>query len=159
MVFIDESGEMIGRFNDEMFWLATRARHYGHVSHFITQRATALAPTVRTQCSRAFVFRSAPSDARIMADEFAAPQLAAATLLPIGGYLYVAPDGQVSRGDLFGKALRDFDPRVELTIDPDTIKGVDNESSPATDSAGGTVGDRGRRLAQAPDPRLTGRLQ
>lgn len=109
MLFIDESGEVVGRYQDEMHWLATRARHWGHVSHFISQRAVQIATTVRTQCSHAFVFRSSASDARILADEFAAPELASSVALPIGGYLYVAPDGRVTRGDLFGKA-RDFPP-------------------------------------------------
>ena len=35
-LFIDESGEMVGRYKDSMFWLATQARHRAHRSHFIT---------------------------------------------------------------------------------------------------------------------------
>lgn len=69
-VFVDESGEMIGRYNDEMFWLATRGRHYGHNCHFITQRAAQLNPTVRNQCTQAFIFCVSLSDAKTLADEY-----------------------------------------------------------------------------------------
>ena len=57
-LFIDESGEMIGQYNTEMFTLATRSRHKGHNTHLITQRANSLNPTVRTQCAYLFLFNS-----------------------------------------------------------------------------------------------------
>lgn len=148
MVFVDESGEMIGRFNEEMQWLATRARHYGHVSHFLTQRATQLAATVRTQCSHAFVFRSSATDARILADEFACPQLAASCALPIGGYLYVGADGRVTRGDLFGKT-RDF-PQGSSDLAPVQTQGVVDESDSTTLGGDSPDGNRGGRDALAP---------
>jgi len=74
-LFIDESGETIGRYNDEMFWLATRARHYGHKSHFISQRPTQLSRTVWTQCTELFLYNVSTYDAKLLADEFNKPGL------------------------------------------------------------------------------------
>ena len=48
MLIIDEAGEVIGRSNYELFWLATRARHLGATSVFITHRPSQLAPVIRT---------------------------------------------------------------------------------------------------------------
>lgn len=80
-LFIDESGEMVGRYNDEMFFLATRARHYGHNTHFITQRVVQLAKTVRDQCVDLFLFMVSKTDAKVLADEFNKPELQQANIL------------------------------------------------------------------------------
>lgn len=104
MVFIDESGEEVGRYNDEMFWLATQARHLGHVSHFLTQRPAQLSPTVRTQCTSAFVFRLDPSACRVLSLELTAPEVyerGPSLDYDAGEYLYVQPNGRVSRDFLF----------------------------------------------------------
>lgn len=69
-VFIDESGEMIGRYNEPMFWLSTRGRHYGHNCHFLTQRYVQLNKTVRDQCSMLFLFNSSMVDAKSLAIEW-----------------------------------------------------------------------------------------
>lgn len=74
-VFIDESGEMIGRYNDEMFWLATRARHFGHNCHFIVQRPAQLSKTVRDQTKKLFLFNVSLDDAKIMANDWNKPAL------------------------------------------------------------------------------------
>ena len=37
-VFIDESAEAIGRYNQVMIQTATKGRHWGHNCHYITQR-------------------------------------------------------------------------------------------------------------------------
>jgi hypothetical protein len=75
ILFIDESGQEIGRYNDEMFFLATQARHWGHHSFFISQRAQALNKTVRDQCSHLYAFRLSLSDSVILSDQFAQPEL------------------------------------------------------------------------------------
>lgn len=85
-LFIDESGEMIGRYNDSMFWCATQARHRGHRSHFITQRPAQLAKTVRDQCTRLCVFAVSPSDAKLLADEWNKAELIEAPGLPAGQF-------------------------------------------------------------------------
>lgn len=71
MLFIDEAGEAIGRYNDAMFWLATRARHNNHISHFISQRSTQLARTVRDQCTHIFCFRQSEYDAKAISIDWA----------------------------------------------------------------------------------------
>lgn len=80
-LFIDESGETIGRYNPEMLWLATRSRHYGHKSHFITQRAVQLNKTARDQCTTLFLFRVSMDDAKSLSNEFADDALKSATQL------------------------------------------------------------------------------
>lgn len=77
-LFVDESGAVIGRYNDEFFWLATQARHLGHNSHFITQRAAQLNPTVRDQCGHLFAFRLSFRDAKVLSDEYGMRELSTA---------------------------------------------------------------------------------
>ncbi len=69
-LFIDESSENIGRYREEMFWLATRARHYGHASHFICQRPQQLNVTVRNQCEILAAFALHGNDAKMLAYEW-----------------------------------------------------------------------------------------
>lgn len=96
-IFIDESGETIGRYNEQMTWLATRARHYGHRSHFMSQRAAQLSKTVRDQCSDLFVFRVSKGDAKVLAEEFTDDDLLAASTLGQYEYLHLNRFGKVQR--------------------------------------------------------------
>ncbi len=73
IAFIDEAGETVGRYDEAMDKIATRGRHRQHSTFFILQKATRLSLTVREQCSRGFIFQSAPSTCRVMADEFNQP--------------------------------------------------------------------------------------
>lgn len=100
MVFVDESGSAIGRFNDEMFWLGTQARHWGHSCHFLTQRAQMLSPTVRTQVQRLFLFNCSAVDAKLLADEWNRPELREAHQLGRGEYYDVPRFGPARRGRL-----------------------------------------------------------
>lgn len=84
-VFVDESGEMIGQYNKEMFFLATQARHSGHNCHFITQRPQQLNPTVRTQCTYIIAFKC--SDGEFLAREFTIPELKEIGNLQKGEYI------------------------------------------------------------------------
>lgn len=99
-VFIDESGEVIGQYNDQMFWLATRARHYGHNVHFITQRVQQIAPTVRGQCTHLFLFHIGVGDAKMLAAEFAKPEIVEAASFQRGEYLYTTRYGGLQRCNL-----------------------------------------------------------
>jgi len=69
-LFIDESGEMIGRYSGVMGKLATRSRHYGHNAHFIVQRCAQLDKTVRDQCVYIYLFRVSKKDSETLADEY-----------------------------------------------------------------------------------------
>lgn len=98
-LFIDESGQTIGRYAGEMEWLATQARKWGHKSHFITQRASQLGPTVRNQCSTVIVFKQSVTDSKIIASEFVADEFIEACNLKAGEYLGKhGVDGPVFRG-------------------------------------------------------------
>lgn len=68
-IFIDEAGDLFSMSQRENFWLATRGRHYGFDVSFITQRPKLIAPSVRGQCSRVFMFRLSSADMReVLAD-------------------------------------------------------------------------------------------
>jgi hypothetical protein len=61
-LWIDEAADHFGVGDRENHWLLRRGRHYGYVVHLISQRPKMLAPNVRGQCTRAYVFRLAKSD-------------------------------------------------------------------------------------------------
>lgn len=69
-IFVDESGDAIGRYAGEMRKLGTRSRHYGHNAHFLSQRAVDIDKTIRDQCANLFCFRVSKPDAKTLADEF-----------------------------------------------------------------------------------------
>ncbi len=86
-LFIDESGEAIGRYAGEMKKLATRSRHYGHNAHFISQRAADIDKTIRDQCNDLFVFRVSKKDAETLADEYGQELLLEASRLQQGEFI------------------------------------------------------------------------
>ena len=86
-LFIDESGQTIGRYSGQMAWVATNSRKWGHKAHFITQRATQLDPTIRAQCTSIFLFKQSVDDAKILSREFVAPALMESCNLKKGEYL------------------------------------------------------------------------
>lgn len=100
-VFIDESGDAIGRYNDAMIRTATKGRHWGHKVHYITQRGAQLSMTVRAQCSRIFLFSIWPDDAKAMAASFNQPALLEAANLGKGDYIYYRRFGAIQRGNIF----------------------------------------------------------
>ena len=69
-IFLDESGDYLRVGDKELHWFATRSRHQGHSCYFISQRANMLAPTVRNQTTRLFMFTTSSSDSKLMADEY-----------------------------------------------------------------------------------------
>lgn len=98
-LFIDESGQTIGRYAGQMQWVATNSRKWGHKAHFITQRATQLDPTIRAQCTSIFLFKQSVDDAKILAREFVAPQLMESCNLLRGEYLAkISIDSAVYKG-------------------------------------------------------------
>lgn len=102
-VFIDESGDAIGRYNTLMNQTATRGRHWGHSCYFLTQRGAQLSPTVRDQCSHLFLFVSGLKDCKIHAEEWNKPELVEAANLPQGDYFHVQRHGPISRGNIFNQ--------------------------------------------------------
>lgn len=69
-VFIDESGDVFNLSKPWNFWLLTRGRHFGFSVFLIAQRPKMLAPTVRNQCGRAYVFRLAKDDLKEIGADF-----------------------------------------------------------------------------------------
>lgn len=88
-IFIDEAGESVGQYNKEMFWLATRARHYGHNSHFIVQRVSQISPIVRDQCRFLFMFSTNIKVCKTLADDFNEERLLEGNMLEQGECFYV----------------------------------------------------------------------
>jgi hypothetical protein len=107
MVFIDESGDAVGKYDQAMQRTATKGRHWGHSLHYISQRGAQLNRTVRDQCSHLFLFNTAKKDAELHAHEWNAPELANANTLSKGEYFHVSrfdkdgKAGRVERGKLF----------------------------------------------------------
>lgn len=135
-VFIDEAGDAVGKYDTVMQKTATRGRHWGHSVHFLTQRGTQIAVTVRDQCTRMFLFRTGPRDAKTHAEEWAQPELLNATHLPKGCYYYVTRFGELKRGSLFGEAHRGTD-----TNSRDGKRGIrQTEAQPAPQDSGGGGG-------------------
>ena len=85
-VFIDEAGDHFTMSNRDNWALLTRGRHAGLHINLIVQRPKMLAPTVRTQCNRAYVFRMSPDDTTTVGEDFGHVQLGK-TLMDKGDYL------------------------------------------------------------------------
>jgi hypothetical protein len=88
-VFVDESGDAIGKYNKSMDMLATKGRHWGHKCFFITQRVKQLSTTVRTQCSELVIFKQSFADTRDLAEEFVEPMINEAHSLGKGDFILV----------------------------------------------------------------------
>lgn len=96
-LFLDESGETVGRYNEEMFWLATRARHMGHQSHFLAQRVVQLNKTVRDQTVHLFTFRISTVDAKSLAIDWSNEQLMLASQLGKFEFLHTSRFGRTEK--------------------------------------------------------------
>jgi len=89
MVFIDESGDMVGRVNEEMIKTGTRGRHNGHSVFFLIQSRTQISPVLRRQCSQLFCFAVGGDEAKFLAEEWICPDLLDAPNLPQGSCYWV----------------------------------------------------------------------
>lgn len=98
MAFIDESGEAVGRYNEEMQKTATRGRHHGHCCHYITQGATQLAPVVRDQCRHLFLFCASERNGKLLAEEWGKPELVNCAQLRQFEYIHAVKFGGVANG-------------------------------------------------------------
>ena len=99
--FIDEAGESVGQFDTVMMRTATRGRHLGHRVHYISQRGTQIARTVRDQCSHLFLFTTSLDDSKVHANEWNKPELRNAHTLSQGHYFYCSRFSPLQRGQLF----------------------------------------------------------
>lgn len=101
MCFIDESAQMVGRYDLLMQETATRGRHFGHSCIFICQRGAQISATVRAQCRHVYLFASAKDDCKILANEFNQPELLNANTLPQGHFYSVSRFGGIQKGQVF----------------------------------------------------------
>ena len=69
-IFIDEAGDLFHIGARENFWLLTRGRHFGFQVYLISQRPKMIAPSARTQCGMAYMFRLARDDAKEISADF-----------------------------------------------------------------------------------------
>lgn len=106
--FMDEGGDSVGRYNTAMQKTATRGRHWGHSCHYITQRATQLAPIVRDQCRHLFAFALSRRDGETLAADFLCDDLLQVHALGQGDYIHVERFGGVKRGNVFGKPMKEI---------------------------------------------------
>jgi hypothetical protein len=100
-LIIDEAGEYCGQYAKQMWWLATQARHWGHKSIFLSQRATMVARNIRDNCSSLFCFRVSPADADTLADDFCFQGLKDAPALPQGVCFWAPRYGELKKINVF----------------------------------------------------------
>lgn len=68
--FVDESGDAIGKYDDEMNWLATGSRHKGHSVFFCVQSAQQISTAIRNCCSQAYIFACTKAVLKILGEDF-----------------------------------------------------------------------------------------
>lgn len=109
-LFIDESSRSLDKHETAHEWPTTMARHWGHKTFILAQRAQQISATTRGQCAHAIIFRVSLDDAKILANEYADPAIREACELPQGEFFYVSG---------FHKLVRmrvDFEKRVLTTV-------------------------------------------
>lgn len=92
-VIVDEAHEMFPTHGRERNWIATKGRHFGFNIIAITQRGAQVSPTLRSQCTRIYLFPCSLTDARFMADEYGNKKLSRANELPALHYYRIDKSG------------------------------------------------------------------
>lgn len=90
LLVMDECGESIAR-DPTAVWLATRARHWGHLSFFGMHSWTQLLPVIRNQCTTAYVFSQSVEDSAALARHFNDRLIASAAELKQGEFIHKEP--------------------------------------------------------------------
>ena len=80
-LIVDEAHEVFPTHGVERNWIATKGRHFGFNIIACTQRGAQVSPTLRSQCTRIYLFPCSLTDARFMADEFGNKKLSRANEL------------------------------------------------------------------------------
>lgn len=96
--FIDEAGDVVGKYDELMRQTATKGRHWGHSCYYITQRGAMLSVTVRAQCRHLFLFTSPIDDCKALSKDFNKPELLQASTLPQFEFFHVSRYGPLQRG-------------------------------------------------------------
>lgn len=69
-LFVDESADIFGHSETWAHWIPRKCRHQDIYLRMIVQRPKMLHPSVRTQCSYAYMLRLSKDDARMLAADF-----------------------------------------------------------------------------------------
>lgn len=88
LAIVDEADTIMSMSHRHNWWLFMRGRHFGIEAIAITQRPTNIAPSVRGNTSELFAFSIPQSDAKALADDFAAPEIEKAAGLIQGEFLH-----------------------------------------------------------------------
>ena len=86
-VVVDEADTLLSMAHKHNHWLLQRGRHYGFSVFVVTQRPALVAPTVRGMCGECYAFNISRKDAKLLADDYNAPELLKATNLPQGSFV------------------------------------------------------------------------
>jgi len=115
VLFIDEGGLTVGRYDTEMQWYATMSRHWGHSCYFISQGVTQLAPIIRQQASKYYVFACGESNTRLIAEECREPDLKECSRIGKGEFFIV------SRFENMKRARIEYPTKGRVAIDKLTV--------------------------------------
>lgn len=80
--FVEECGTTVSKYDTEFDWVTTTGRHLGHSLYLSTHRYRQLSTTLRTQCTKAFLFSCENDDAADLAKRYHEPELLGLAELP-----------------------------------------------------------------------------
>lgn len=106
-VVVDEAADVFELERHEARRMLRRGRHVdpatgggGHVVALIAQRYVDLDKTARSQCTRLYAFNQSPSDGKLLAEDWNAPELSEVYRLPKLQYMTTDRMGAVSSGQV-----------------------------------------------------------
>lgn len=123
-LFVDESGQAIGRYNAPMEWLATTSRHLGHLGFFLVQGCTQLNPVIRGQCGQVYLFSCSNSNYRMIAEEWNQPELTKMPRFDVGEFVFVPRFGNLRKGNVDWKTMRVY---YDKSSHPDKMSDPEKE--------------------------------
>lgn len=133
MVFMDEGGESVGRYDLAMQKTATRGRHMGHSCHYIAQNAVQIAPIIRDQCTHLFLFNSPMRSCKALAEEFNRPELLNGVNFKQGEYIHAVKFGKLQK---FGGQDVSVNGRGRTVADGHRSVGSEQRGNQRADQAG-----------------------
>lgn len=99
-LFIDESGMSLDKHDVTLQWLTCQARHFGHVTHIIAQRAEQVNVNIREQCKTLYAFQVSLDDAKKYAKSWNNDMILEAASLPQGHFIRAERFGACERRKL-----------------------------------------------------------
>lgn len=140
-LFVDEGAQSLGR-DVDYNWLATQARHWGHRTHFISQRPQDFTPHIRGNCHTLWLFAIDGGASDILAREFNKSLLKDAPALPQLQFKWCQRFADVRSGKI------EFAKRSIVWLPANVGAGVGSPSdstTPAPAQASSTASKRSRK--------------